>query len=380
MMVGNDRSSGSRRRWQPTLITSIIALAAQACNTFDSSEPPRVIVPSGSNGGAVPVTPTPPVRFGGSGGSAGTNFGTPLNPLNPGDPGGAPNTNGCAQDSLLADQVVLGIGAQRVFYSWTTDEQVAELRAGGPLFSRSESPGQGRGLAMTQLAAFGAAGTEPVNQLAATLASTVFAKLRFSWTNPWATLMGWPGESYGNQLLQVTLRPEAWIAVYNQRHGFRVYDSSGLLVEIGVASASPERIGAIYFQSAADSSSTYCGSFSQGAVAFREFVLGNLQMVQSWSLATPEITARLNADMAALQAFSAELSCLPSLSVWSADAVCAPSDEIPYQLAGSMLNYDLALAIPSELYWPSQDNIAAILAALQVSLPQGEPLVVNPGG
>jgi len=45
-----------------------------------------------------------------------------------------------------------------------------------------------------------------------------------------------------------------------------------------------------------------------------------------------------------------------------------------------LLNYDLALGIPSELYFPSPDNIAAIVAALEVSMPKGEPLRINPGG
>ncbi len=49
-----------------------------------------------------------------------------------------------------------------VFYSWTTDEQVEELRAGGPLFSRSERPGMGRGLAFTDLVAFASNGDLPV--------------------------------------------------------------------------------------------------------------------------------------------------------------------------------------------------------------------------
>ena len=298
------------------------------------------------------------------------------------DVGGSLNEPYCPGDNLLADQAVTQIGGQRVFYSWTTDEQVAELRAGGPLFSRSESPGKGRGLAMTQLTALGAAGTGPVNRLAATLAGTTFAKMRFSWPNPWATLMGWPGETYGNQLLQVTLRPDAWIASYSENRGLVVYDSNNQWVDIETAAASPERIGAIYFQSTANDSAIYCGTFAHGAVAFREFVLGNLQMVQSWSLATPEIAARLEADITALEAFSAQLTACklpPSQSVWSEGASCAP-DEPPYGLSGSLLNYDLALGIPSELYFPSPDNIAAIVAALEVSMPKGEPLRINPGG
>ena len=288
----------------------------------------------------------------------------------------------CTGGKLLADQSVWTIGSQRVFYSWTTDEQVAELRAGGPLFSRSESPGKGRGLAMTQLAAFGAASDQPVNQLAAILAGTIFAKMRFSWPNPWATLMGWPGETYGNQLLQVTLRPEAWIAIFSQSRGLTVVDANGQAVDTEFALSKPKRIGAIYFQSDGDGSKTHCGTFYQGAVAFREFVLGNLQMVQSWSLATPEISARLQADIAVLEAVRVDLACreLPDdQSYWTEDVQCLFAGA-GSNASGSLYNYDSALGLPSELYYPSQDNLAALIAALKVSLPQGEPLVVNPGG
>lgn len=369
--MGKERSSRSRRRWQPTLITSIIALAAQACG--NAANQPSIA--SGASG------------VGGSGGaSASAGAANTIDPA-AGRPtiviGPGPEDNpACTGGSLLADQVVSTIGSQRVFYSWTTDEQVAELRAGGPLFSRSESPGKGRGLAMTELAELGAAGNSPVNQLAATLSGTTFAKLRFSWPNPWATLMGFPGESYGNQLLQITLRPEAWIATFRRSGGLHVVDSDGQSVDIEFALTKPERIGAIYYESEADVNSTYCGTFAYGAVAFREFVLGNLQMVQSWSLATPEITARIEADIALLEALSADLSCRelpPEQARWSSDVSCAFVGA-SYDLSGSLRNYDMSLGLPSELYYPTEDNLAALIAALKVSLPQGEPLTVVPGG
>lgn len=326
---------------------------------------------------------------GGAGGTGGASVSEIGGSVSAGAPAGGTPTifspdedPACTGSKLLADQVVSQIGSQRVFYTWTTDEQVAELRAGGPLFSRSESTDKGRGLAIKQLAAFGAAGTKPAQQLAATLVGTTFAKMRFSWPNPWATLMGWPGESYGNQLLQVTLRADAWIATFNQSEGLFVVDADARPVDIELALTNPERIGAIYFESDADGTQVQCGTFYQGAVAFREFVLGNLQMVQSWSLATPEITARLQADIAVLEAVRAELACrdLPKdQTFWTEDVRCLLSGS-EGAAVGVLRNYDLALGLPSELYYPSQDNLAALIAALEVSLPKGEPLVVNPGG
>jgi len=376
------RYERSRRRLRPTLITSIIALAAQACGSAESSGPPGG-GPSGA-GGASGAASASNAGAKANAGDGSAHAGA-LTILDPGPPPVPPNSAvSCPTGDLLAEQAVRGIG-HRVLYSWTTDEQVAELRAGGPLFSRSESPGKGRGLAMTQLTAYGAKGSGLVNQLAAALADRVFAKARFAWPNPWATLMGWPGETYGNQLLQISLRPEAWIAFFYDTGGLAVYDLNHQAVDLETAAANPDRIGAIYYQSEVDRegqhASCYEGTFSQGGVAFREFVLGNLQMVQSWSLATPEIAARLQSDITALEAFAAGLDCsdFPSQAEWAAEVVCA-SDLPAYGLHGSRLNYDLALGLPSELYYPTRENIAAIVAALKVSLPQGEPLTVTPGG
>jgi hypothetical protein len=285
----------------------------------------------------------------------------------------------CTTDEApLADQVVAAIGSQRVFYSWTTDEQVAELRAGGPLFSRSERPGMGRGLAFTELAAFAAADDTPDRQLAAALESEVFAKVRFTWTNPWATLLGFPGETYGTQLLEIELEPEAWIAVFNAT-GLFVYDATGEVVPIETALADPQRIGAIYYQSSADDASDYCGTFSFGAVGFREFILGNISMVKRWSLSTPAIVERLQADIAALRAFEEMLACVSvgDQGSWSSAVSCQWSEG---HFSGSfLLDYEFSLGIPSELYWPSQENIEALIAALEASMPTGEPLEVTPG-
>ncbi len=361
LVVSDEQASRSLgwRRWRPTLMTAIIALAAQACGIASS--------PMGGSAG----------RSSAGGDSGGSGGGIDLGGI---DLGGTTSVDSCGGEKLFVDDAIDGqhAGEQRVFYSWTTDEQVAELRAGGPLFSRSESPGKGRGLAMTQLEAFAASDSGPAQQLAGQLASTVFAKLRYSWTNPWATLLGWPGETYGNQLLQVELKPEAWIAVF-EHDNLYVFDADNKVVDLSTALDTPERIGAIYFQANLDGSATYCGSFSQGMVGFREFVLGNLHMVKRWSLATPELKNRLEQDVTHLQAFQAEVACLqvPEQSDWSNSLACEWSYR--YSEPEALWNYNYSLGIPSELYWPSVANIQALIAALQMSAPSGDPLDVTPG-
>jgi hypothetical protein len=372
--VMSDGGSRARRRWRPTAVTAILLLAANSsCGLFESdSAGENSGTPTGAGtGGSGHSGAAGTAESGGSAGSGGLSI----------IGGGSTAAGGaCAADETpLADQVVSQIGAQRVFYSWTTDEQVAELRAGGPLFSRSERPGMGRGLAFTELAAFAALGDTPQQKLAAELESDVFAKVRFTWTNPWATLLGWPGETYGTQLLEIELQPEAWIAVFDP-NGLIVYDTQGEVVPIETALENPQRIGAIYYQSTSDEAANYCGTFSFGAVGFREFILGNLSMVKRWSLATPEIAQRVEEDIAALRAFEAMLSCVSLLDqgAWSSSVSCEWSED---HFPGSFLvDYEFALGIPSELYWPSQENIEALIAALEASMPTGEPLEVTVGG
>jgi hypothetical protein len=113
-------------------------------------------------------------------------------------------------------------------------------------------------------------------------------------------------------------------------------------------------------------------------VGFREFALGNIDMVARWSLATPEIVERLQSDIDELQAFQAEIACLPIGSDWSSQVACA-WERTAYNRDYSAANYDFALGLPSDLYRPSSENIEALIAALEVSMPTGEPLVVTPG-
>jgi hypothetical protein len=282
----------------------------------------------------------------------------------------------CRDKALLIDQVVTSIGPQRKFYSWTTQEQIAELRAGTELFSRSERAGEGRGLLFVSLEALAASGSDPMAVLAGALVNDVFAKARYAWTNPWATLLGFPGESYGDQLLQIELRPEAWIARMENGQ-LSVVDAEGTPVSLEQALATPERIGAIFHAAPGDDSKVHCGTFSQGAVGYREFALGNSSMVARWSLATPEIAERLQSDAQTLRALADELDGQYVPVDWSQTASCDWGNG--YYCAGGLHDYDLSVCLPSELYRPSPENLEALVAALEAIAPTGEPLVVTPG-
>jgi hypothetical protein len=349
-------------RRYPSIATAVAALLAQGCGTTSANPPSGSSQLAGAAGTGSGGTSS------GGNGSGGT--------LSLGESGSG-HLSDCADfEPPFAEQVVTEIGAQRVFYSWTTDEQVAELRAGTELFSRSERPGLGRGVLFDSLADYAAAGDTDGASLAGILAGETFAKARFAWPNPWATVLGFPGEAYGNQLLEIELSAEAWIAVFDGR-GLSVFDANNAPVAIEAALATPARIGAIFHVSEAEVGSSYCGTFTSGGVGFREFALGNIAMVTRWSLATEEIRERLQADIAELRAFEEQLVCLGDTSGWSNDVSCAWSRG--FASGSALLNYDFALGLPSELYRPSATNLEALIAVLEASLPTGEPLVVTPG-
>jgi hypothetical protein len=220
-------------RRYPTIATAMTALIAQACGLVTANDHDGGVRAVGGAGQGADGTSA-------GGTSAGNGIGGTISLGVPGGTAGAGLPDDCPKDILFGDQVVTQVGAQRTFYSWTTDEQVEELRGGVELFSRSERPGQGRGLLFTQLAEVAQVPENPGSALADVLVNEVFVKARFAWTNPWATLLGFPGESYGNQLLRIELKEEAWIAHLDAGR-LDVFDANNELVPLETALATPER-------------------------------------------------------------------------------------------------------------------------------------------
>ena len=198
--------------------------------------------------------------------------------------------------------------ARRELYTWTTAEQAQEVRAGSVLLTRTEREGLGPGYAMEALAALAlTVSPDPhqadVQALAALLTGPDFDKARYAWSEPWATRVGWPGETYGDQLIRMVLRPEAWLALYSSGT-LNVVDMQNMPVALADALAQPERLAGVFFVRDGADGGPYCGgSFRGGSDGYREFIIGNESMIEEWSLGTPEIRARLESDIALVQAF-----------------------------------------------------------------------------
>ncbi len=81
------------------------------------------------------------------------------------------------QQLLATDAVESHRFSRSTLYTWTTTEQIDELRAGKPLLSRDESPKNG-GSSIDQVLHVLAKARDPMAKL---LYTTAFAKMRFAW-------------------------------------------------------------------------------------------------------------------------------------------------------------------------------------------------------
>lgn len=274
--------------------------------------------------------------------------------------------------------------ARRELFSWTTAEQAAEIRAGGVLMTRTERESLGPGYAMEVLAklAVGTPPTDPVGaagwELAKLLSGPQFEKARYAWSEPWATRVGWPGEDYGDQLLRMVLREDAWLAVYSWGQ-LKVVDMNNQDVLVTDAVAHPERLAGVFFVVTGRDGGPRCGgSFRGSGEGYREFIIGNESMIEEWSLGTSEIRARIEADAELVRGFFERMRpCPPSRDahLWNQD-VCCSWDSDPYD--SDLGAYEAALAIPSANYLPQAAPLAALLQALDDSLFEPDPFVVTP--
>jgi hypothetical protein len=266
--------------------------------------------------------------------------------------------------------------AKRVLYSWTTPEQAAELRRDRVLLTRTETAGLGRGYAFTSMDELAARGSGPAHQLLARLSGELFTKVRYAWPNAWATRMGWPGEDYGDQLVRIVLKPEAWIVVVSDRVGMAVIDMNNELVPIEQALAESERIGAVFFYRVDIQGQ---GTFSSCSGGYREFIVGNEAMIEEWSLGTEQLRNQLEADAALIEGMLERVREVPPAvtpATFNEHVVCQ-WDQQPSTEADV---YVRCLSLPSENYAPLPAQLAALSEALRAGLFEPDPLVVTPGG
>ncbi len=371
-MTGWKRVLGLPRAFAPGAAACVV-WGATACSTGSDSPHPTDL----GFGGALSTGGAPQAGFSGVAGSAGSGAGAPSSLPVP------PCVQPLVSAPVFADQLFdRGAPAPRELFSWTTPEQAAAIRKDQQLFTLEEAQGLGSGFAFTYLAQLAQTAPEPTQQqLAGLLSGELFAKKRYAWPEPWATRMGWPGEDYGNQLLRVVLKAEAWVVVVAQGR-LQVFDLENRAVAVADAIASPSRIGAIFYVKDAVVGGPTCGgSFLDGGNGYREFILGNLDMVEEWSIGTQSIRDRLSANIEQLTRFFEKMRSCPATvaaTQWNLQVVCS-WDALPVPPESEVFAYEQALAIPSANYLPVPAQVARIIDTLRGDLFEPDPLVVKPG-
>jgi len=371
-MVGRSRVSGIDFAFARAAIACLVLGVGGCVVSSGRPEPLPDSVDAGGSGGAS-GEPRPPSFGPSAGGSVGI-IGTA------GAACIAPPGMGKA---VFADQTVDdGEPARRELFSWLTDEQATSIRQDRVLFSQSAHTGVGLGYAFPVLTRIGEDPTVPERaQLANLLGGELFAKGRYAWSEPWASRMGWPGEDYGGNLLRVVLKAEAWIVVV-KGGDLKVFDLQNEPVSLAEALSTPTRLGAIFYEKDEFAGGPSCnGRFSSGNNGYREFIVGNLAMVEEWSLGTQQNRDRLSANIDQLGSFLERSRSCPitsSAEQWNLAVVCHWGQASPPD-AMELFAYEQALSIPSDNYLAVPERIAAIIDTLRGDLFELDPLVVAPG-
>jgi len=258
-----------------------------------------------------------------------------------------------ARDALHHDRFARG-----TLYTWTTGDQIDELRRSKLLLVRDESPVNGASY-VDQILYILAQRGEP---LAKILYTTPFAKMRFAWHTPWATRAGWPNEQYGDQLVRVTLKAEAIIVSLSTATG--TFEARNLLNEtIPLASvvAKPERIAAIYFLS--DGHVGTAKGLPRPTATFREVALCNESMIESWEVGTARIHDELATNARALDAMVRYLRTMPT----AAPTVVADAWAKATPNAGPERAFAAALALDSPRYHLDHLGLAQLADQLRAT-------------
>jgi len=202
-----------------------------------------------------------------------------------------------------------------------------------------------------------------------------FQVTRSTWPNPWALrLIDHPGSEHMNPV-RITFKSDAWFArVLEGQVSVVDVNNAGITLEAAVAA--PERIAAVYYvvddRTAGGVSSCESGS--------REIALGNEAMVAEFSLGTPEILARIDADLDDFEKlFAAARPCSTfdkGGMTFHAATVCSAWHY--FDATSEYSAYQWALSNPMEQYKPSPQNLSTLAEALKADRFTPDPFVSEP--
>jgi hypothetical protein len=229
-----------------------------------------------------------------------------------------------------------------VLYTWTSPGQIAALRGSHVLLTATSAAGGFVSPFLRELAIV-ATGTSSGRDLARLLlVNPTLARRRYAWPAPFATVLGLGARSYGTSLIRIELRSDAWTGRFDPTAAdpLRFVDAAGATVATADVLAHPDRIGAIFHVR------------TERGAQIREYVVCNEAMIAGWSIATPEIRAEVDRELAMLASVARAGELSPqTLAAWRA-----------------------TLAFDTSRYQPTPRALSIIAEALAAYDPAGAPL------
>ena len=207
---------------------------------------------------------------------------------------------------------------RKTFYTWTTAEQINELRTTKKLLVKSRSDDGGSSLFDIALRDTVFKGM-PVIQL---LKQPQFARKRYAWVNCWSTCMGMEEEKYGDQLVKMELKDDAIIGkldMQNMSDPIEFFNLKGDTLTCNYAIENQDKIAVIFHVNTMKVKRTeeifrYYGSIAHPTgrtkrtsadIAFREFVIINEKMI-TWSYGTDDIKKEISSEIDFLRKLQSE--------------------------------------------------------------------------
>jgi hypothetical protein len=260
--------------------------------------------------------------------------------------------------------------ARAELYTWTTAAQLRQVRASGRLLSADPSSG-GRASPFNQaLAAIAGDGSATAQLAALLLDDPDLRRRRYAWPSPFATTMGLGARRYGDSLIRIELDARALIGRFEPAAAepFAFVDMGGEPVTLEQALSEPDRIAALY----------HLRHPPEAPIAYREYVVCNEAMIQAWSLATPAIRARVEAEIELIGRLQAgALSQLPRAALHESAAPVWSSPRRPLDQLAPLVLWRASLAFDNARYQPSRTNLQAIRETLRGYEDDGGPPLVH---
>jgi hypothetical protein len=324
----------------------------------------------------------------GSGASSSFTGTSPIGGTGTTSTGGGPSVDPCAFSRtasgtpVLAGQVVRNQSVGRAeVYAELTDAEALALKQGGSLIPPpSPPPNQpsSSALPLTALLTQELSVTTGDRQRLVQELINRFPATRSTWPNPWALrLVDHPGSEHMNPL-RIVFKPDA-LFIRITDHTPIVFDVKNAQLTPAQALLTPQRIVGVFYTSDAYNVgiSTICETGK------RELALGNEAMVESFSLGTKEILARLNSDIDDLNAFfqiarpcANVTNAMAMLQTFHNGIACGvwrfPDATTEYNA------YGWSLSNPVELYKPTPQNLASLISALEADRFDVDPFVGTP--